>query len=472
VIYCSSATEGFFKPQCCEILLEFGANPNRLNTDGLVPLNLAGPDPDIVKALLKHGADVNAGSKGVLTSAIEAGDAEILKLYLENGADCNIPDSSMGGIIRSPGTISRRYPLYKAASWPVYGTWDKVTARKMMKLLLEHGAKVDLAISDEETLIHYLFRTAPASILRVFLESPGLDYNIKDQKGRTVFLAACESQVELESDSGSGLVPFAEQDCFKAKYTSACMELVESETYGRSIDYLAADNDGRHAIHYLLPRWNNRISTRLLTIPGVRALIHQKDNHGFSPLHCALKDGNFKTCYYFVDECGVDLIEPDPNGDTTLHHLMRRHWRSELSDFRPLMDQYLSLGGDINARNKDGETALHVYLASPYLSPLTFTSSAPKQENERDPFEFFTTHGADFRAVKYDCETALHVVARRDGHTTFCNDEGPTNIDLFRGLVDLGCDPLQEDNRGRTALDVAAAVGNNGILGLYQRKKG
>jgi ankyrin repeat protein len=46
-----------------------------------------------------------------------------------------------------------------------------------------------------------------------------------------------------------------------------------------------------------------------------------------------------------------------------------------------------------------------------------------------------------------------------------------TNASLFRRLVDLGCDPLQEDKNGRTALDVAAAVGNVEILKLYQRKK-
>jgi ankyrin repeat protein len=45
------------------------------------------------------------------------------------------------------------------------------------------------------------------------------------------------------------------------------------------------------------------------------------------------------------------------------------------------------------------------------------------------------------------------------------------NAEVFRALVELGCDPLKEDEEGRTALDVAAAMGNQGILGLYQRKK-
>lgn len=42
----------------------------------------------------------------------------------------------------------------------------------------------------------------------------------------------------------------------------------------------------------------------------------------------------------------------------------------------------------------------------------------------------------------------------------------------FSRLVQMGCEPLQEDGQGRTALDVAAAVGNEGILGLFRRDGG
>jgi len=37
--------------------------------------------------------------------------------------------------------------------------------------------------------------------------------------------------------------------------------------------------------------------------------------------------------------------------------------------------------------------------------------------------------------------------------------------------VELKCDLLREDVKGYTMLDVAAVIGNTGILGLYKRTK-
>jgi ankyrin repeat protein len=460
----SSTNHGFFRPQCCEMLLELGANPNRLHPKGLVPLNMAGPDADLVRVLFRHGADVNAGTKGVLMSAVEASDVDTLKAYLEHGVDCNVADTSEDfWKLRS---ISKRYPILRAAQPPSYMGWDNVTAAKMISLLLKHGAKVDLPISDDDTLIHYLFQRVPTSILRPFLDWPGIDVNTRDQSGRTVFLAACKSHVEHEGCSSARYIPTEEKNRLTAEYIPSYMALADSELYGDSIDYLATDNEGNNMIRYLVSRWNEKLAARFLPITGVRALILQKDSAGFSPLHCALKSLKIKTCFQFIDEGNADLLEPDPNGDSALHHLYRCRHISSHQDMYPLMERYLSIGGDINARNKTGETALHFFLANSGRSPRWDETELDKNF---DPFPFFISHGTNFQATKNDGGTALHVVAQRkinDKSYLFdgSKEDEDTNASLFRRLVDLGCDPLQEDKNGRTALDVAAAVGNVGIL--------
>ena len=399
-------------------------------------------------------------------SAIEAGDVHALKLYLENGADANVADLSSDSRYDSWShkQTSKKYPLLKAALPPAYGGWDKDIARKMLTMLLDHGARVDLPIGDDDILIHYIFDHASTSILRAFMDRPGLDFNIKDQTGRTVFLAACGSHIDHESN-GRGYIPHDEQERLKAEYTPAYLALADSEVYGSQIDYLATDDDGKHTINHLLPKWSDKIADRFLPIPGVCDLVCQKDKKGFSPLHQALKSLKVTASLRFIDHCNADLLEPDPNGDVALHHLYRCQWASHLPKCQPLMERYLQLGVDINAANNTGERPLHAFLAS---STVSRHWGGEPEGDKHDPFEFLINNAADFKAVKHNGENCLHVVARREagggGAETY-------NTNLFSRLVESGCDPLQEDNNGRTALDVAAAIGNEGILRLYQRKK-
>ncbi|TVY17972.1 Ankyrin-3 [Lachnellula arida] len=458
--YCSATRKGFFKPQCSEMLLRLGADPNRTDDEGLTPLNKAGSDTDIIRIILKYGADVSAGRKGVLASAIESGNIQVLKVYLEHGADCNILDTSKLSLRnieydRSRG-IQNRYPLTIAALQPASGSWSSSAAKEMVKLLLDYGAKVDVPVNDAEPLLHFMFQRATSSVLRPFLENPNLDLNMRDSQGRTVFMAACSSTVDSEARLGS-LLPRSEKARLKTEYIPAYMLLADSQRYGSTIDYLATDNKGRHLIFYLLEKRNDKVLDRFLPIPGVKALVRQKNNEGFSPLHLAFQSGMISLCLKLINE-GADLLEPDPNGNTVLHHLARTVFpRNE--ERLSLMNHALALGADINARNNLGQSPLLSHIAAGY--------------NTGDSC-FFVANGADVQAAMNDGTTALHMVARRGNRAlgNFRRDDVDHNIVAFRRLVQLGCDPLREDGEGRTALDIAASVGNDGILGLYQRKKG
>lgn len=64
-----------------------------------------------------------------------------------------------------------------------------------------------------------------------------------------------------------------------------------------------------------------------------------------------------------------------------------------------------------------------------------------------------------------DGETVLHVIARKEDAW---NREGTLDRELFEFFVKRGLDPLMEDGRGRSALDVAAACEKKEILELFQ----
>jgi ankyrin repeat protein len=467
--YHSDANRGFFKPQICEILLQLGADPNKTNAAGLSPLEKAGTDGEIIKILLKHGAGVNIGTNGVLMSAVNDGDVQTLKLYLENGADCNAPNTSAPLTYDSQSwrLPKIRYPLLMAALPREHGSWGTAKSTDMVNLLLDHGARVDVPVSDNELLLHYLFGNARTSALRPLIENPNIDFSIRDQNGRTVFMAACGSWIHSEAIQEWHLSS-EEKKRLRAEYTPAWLLLADSELHSSSIDYLAVDNGGNHIIFWLLSKWNEEIAARLLQIPGVRALIGQKNNEGYSPLHRALQGRNMELCFQLMKDGDTDLLDLDPNGDTALHHLSR--CINPTARYLLLMHKFISLGGDINARNQVGETAILAHLASGNQPDLRFDSA-----KHTDNFPLFIDNGADFSAAKNDGTTALHIVARRE---TSCGVLGKNahgevdyNARVFKRLIELGCDLLQEDEEGRTALDVAAAMGNDGILRLFQRKK-
>ncbi|KAJ8067271.1 hypothetical protein OCU04_004632 [Sclerotinia nivalis] len=459
----------FFRPQCCEALLKLGADPNKINPEGLTALNKAGPDKYTIELLLKYGADVNAGTKGVLTSAIESGDIKMLQLCLENGADPNVPDNSTDSSFRAQNetvNVARKYPIVMAALLNGYKAYSASTAAEMIKLLLDHGARVDLPIDEEQTILHYLFANATSATLRPFLERPGIDMNSKDQSGRTVLLSALLNLPVMEMQQVHLALSGHHQ--LKSRYVSPYMHLIKSTTYGSSLDYLAVDNEGRHIIFYLLPRWTTETASLFLPIPGVRSLITQKDNAGYSPLHRALSSLRTspstslnKIVDIFLNEGGADLLEPDPKSDTALHYLSRKLPFTP-QDLLPLMNQFLALGGSINARNDVRMTPLLAYLQA---------------RGDQSNFPWFKEHGADFKIKNNEGEGALHIVAKRKADLSELltwgrvNGEGDPTARLFEVLVkEYGCEVLDEDEKGRTALDIAAAVGNEEILKLFQRR--
>lgn len=88
-------------------LLDKGADPEVVDEYGSVPLAWAvAPWPDgrpalpTVKALLAHGARVNAGAgdSTALASAVHAGSPAVVSLLLQKGADVNARDAN-GNII-------------------------------------------------------------------------------------------------------------------------------------------------------------------------------------------------------------------------------------------------------------------------------------------------------------------------------------------------------------------------------------
>jgi len=74
---------------------------------------------------------------------------------------------------------------------------------------------------------------------------------------------------------------------------------------------------------------------------------------------------------------------------------------------------------------------------------------------ENEVLKWFEEAGTIWDVKYSEGRTLLHIVA---SHKT------PRTIDRFKLLLEKGLDPMEEDSEKRTALDVAAACGNDEVL--------
>ena len=452
--------EGFWKPACVEVLLDLGADPTILDNNGRSCLDKAGAAPEIMRILLKRGGDLKASA---LFSAIQSLNTQALGVLLDEGVSVNAVDSSNSCMVHYEVKDQKKFALFCAA-FPYPFNKDIKDSVPLVKLLIERGADLYAPLNDHEMLIHYVFEHSEYEIACAFLDcADKIDFDRRDQLGRTVFLAACNFT--------NALPGFRHKHWF-TKEAGPYLKIMSNH----KADLTAIDNEGRNALHHLLDNPDAELDhiLEVLKHPVSKKLFKRKDNKGFTPLSLALRTLRPAVCESLMN-MGADLLEPDPNGATALHHIATQwlqvhapHRRSRNFEcHKPefyegserLWQKFSDLGGDINARDNEGCTPLFSYLASPV------------QRDYRDKDENNCCHvgsldkffaNADLNARNSDGETAMHVIARRE-KTYKLHDSK-----LFEFVVGKGLDPLIEDKRGRSSLDVAAACGQKEILNLFQ----
>jgi uncharacterized protein len=401
-------------------LLGAGADPNAANRYGLTPLQAAadGGFADSVTALLEAGADPNTvlpEGETILMTAAHSGNTKVLEALLARDVDIEARDSFYGET---------------ALIWAAVE--DHANA---VNALLAHGANVDAP----SATMDYASRRAGQSVLglgawtpvmyaarensleagRALIEA-GANLDVQDPDGATALvIAIINAHYEFANllieagadtnigDNEAGMGPL---------YAVVDMHRL-AVGHGRGtpppVGLLTAVDTARALLeHGADPNaaLKKAILTRTHTI-GDTAL-----GEGATPLLRAAKSGDIEMVRLLVDH-GADAFATMPNGTTALHFVAGLAWRDG-SPIAPSYDQgteqeavatidYLvDLGLSVNAQNDSGDTPLHAAVSG---------------------------------------RKSKMIVAR---------------------LLELGADPLKENGRGQSAVELAKARGTEEIVAL------
>ncbi|RFU78472.1 hypothetical protein TARUN_3719 [Trichoderma arundinaceum] len=477
---------GPYNWDAAKILIERGADVNAIDGNGQSCLASAKYNAGMVKLLIKYGATTTADS---IFAAIDSGDANVLKALLSGGMDPNTrrdkpPNFSVEMMNKDDVEPQEEFPIYYATmklkqSWKPLDKDYKGMAQaiEIIQVLLDHGAdpfakflKKDLQAEDkpgtfiaknsikvpqgykECTLLHELFRVG--KLVDPFLKLPDLDANNRDAKGRTLLHMACENW------SGPNHIIGSYVKNWKILLKERVHTFQRLLSLGAQLK--ARDYFGRNVIHYMLGgevELGYRSYDKFLayTIETAPELLNQGDENGETPLHYAMrlslrrKDADEAE---ILLSAGADHMMLNKNGDTMLHLLGRG---LAVAALRSLFQNLIERGIDINARNSLGETALFPFYSLPKTVPTPWVLIEEKNLTPDQAKPMLEKLGGDFFVRDNKGRGLLHAAAGGD-------------VERFQELMDMGLDPMMEDNSQQTAIDAAAACGNRDILELFEKK--
>ena len=161
-----------------------------------------------------------------------------------------------------------------------------------------------------------------------------------------------------------------------------------------------------------------------------------------TPLVAALAAGHFQTAKFLSDK-GAHPNVRGYDENTPLHS-------AACNGDLEMVQVLLEYKGDVNARNKNGKTSLH--LTSQGSNSLQGLNIGPSSSNVA---RLLLERGADVNARANDQSTPLHLAAARFGR-----------VEVVHVLLQHGVNVGTKDSRGKTALQVASEKGNDEIMKL------
>jgi ankyrin repeat protein len=400
-----------------EYLVSLGLDVNVKNDAGQTPLHTVW-DIETVKWLVSQGADVHAKDKQGKTPLDEAAtsgkSAKISAFLMSKGLTLDVNATIPGWHGR--GTTRLHEAVERNNDWNI----------EAVKLLVSQGADVNAhSAINGNTPLHDVVRVGYENAqgagnigIITYLIEQGADVNATNCWGQTPLFEVTNAKVaELLIAKGAD---------FRAKDKHGRIAYLNALRYNGmnpdvanyfaslGADIMAKDGAGQTLLHS---------SEHLGAIANLVSLgldVNARDKRGVTPLLHAAWGGNVERAKCLVSFGADPNAKEGWSNNSMLHCAVQRDHTNNLA-FIPYA---LSFGLDINARNKPGNTPLHL---------------AARLNENVEMCRILVAAGADVNAKNNKGWTPLHDAAKEN-----------KNAEVYDFLVSKGADPDAKDNAGLT----------------------
>jgi ankyrin repeat protein len=421
-------------------LIAKGANVNAKDDRGQTSLHLAVRNfyEEIVEFLISEGADVNASQTDAswtpLLDAASTGQTEVIKLLLQHGAKVDVGDKF------------GYTPLY-------YAMWSE--EKDAIKALISSGADVNVLPSenDDPPLVYAVWEGNREAV-KVLIDA-GADVNYKDEGWTPLHWAIRSANAELAKlFIGKGVkIPAFHKAVLEGDLDGA-KQLIESgmdvdirDNVGCTPAYWALSVGRIEIFEYLLNKGadinakTNAGRTLLLqaSTAGYTDIVRQlitkgvdiniKDKHGLTPLQRAAYKGHTEIVKLLIDK-GADVNVMAKNGTHPLGD-------AAFNGHEEVVRLLLASGADANLHSENRGAALHAAARNGYSTILDILIANGADVNLN------AIRGTPLHRAIYGLANAKDI-----------------KVEIVKKLLAKGADVnTKEPQRGRTPLHIAALRG-------------
>lgn len=319
-------------------LVECCANVNRERGDGATPLWIANKNGHIaiVKYLLEHGSDPNKGGgfnvPTQLTIAALGGNEDMVRLLVRYGADIH------------KGSSDGTTPLFAAVD---------TGNIKMVSTLKRLGADVNAEVKGGRLLNYAIRKKDEPMILR--LVNLGADVNATDNLGYTPLYFAINTEQTNEK-----VIKFLEKhgaNKLKAKFVNITLKYAIEKKNLYIAKYLLSRgtnaNEGwEDGVTPLISATQKGDKSMVRLLLGYDAMINKADNLGNTPLTTAMMEENLELIEYLIEKgADINLQNKNNNANTPLHDAV-------IVGNKDIVNYLVKCGAYVNLKNNKGETPI------------------------------------------------------------------------------------------------------------------
>ena len=466
--------------ESADLLIGAGAKVSAANRLGITPLAMAAlyGDARLVDTLVKAGADAKAlGPNGetMLMLAARNGNAGVVKLLIEAGANVNATEPLRGTTAlmwaveqRNPDAVQALLdagadPSMRsgAAGLPRNYMAPRVNTRAVEEAQKRRQRAVTAGRTYEEQL-EWEFEN------NVDLGGPRNAF-VPDRSRPAA--APATGLAPAPATAAAAATPAAGAEA-AAPATAAANSAPPADDAEVVVAGLVGSGGGALTALVFAAREGDVESARKLLDAG--ADVNQATEYGWTPLLTAVNNRNYALATLLIER-GANVNLANKGGWTPLY-LATDNRNIEGGDYPvpkadldhlALIELLLQRGADPNARVRENTLTRTIFTMQWFYENGATPFVRAAQSNDTALMTLLLKHGADPRLVTANGDTALTAAAGIgwvDGVTY--ERSSADNLAAVRMLLDLGLDPSQANNEGRSPLMGAALKGRLDVIQL------